>query len=696
MKNISTILFQIKFNCLFFYSILFFTQINSSFSQSTNPCLFDSIITKNRHAVNNAEKLIKQKLRNNSASNNFKTTSFHRIIPVVVHVIHNGGTENIADAQIQSQIDVLNEDYRKIIGTNGFGNGVDTEIEFCLAKIDPNGKCTNGIVRVQSTLTTHLSYQRTQLSQLSKWDPSRYLNIYVVKQMNGGVVGYSSFPGGPPDVDGFVVVHNYFGKTGTAVATLGRTASHELGHWIGLYHTFNGGCGVDTCTDGDYVCDTPPAANPNFGCPVTNSCSNDIPDVNDQVQNYMDYSNDACKDLFSLGQKLRMQATLDTIRTTIWSAANVTSTGCDSGFVNGPCNVIAAFTSNSQVICTGNSVLFTNASQNNPLTYQWYFPGGIPASATTANVTVTYNTPGTYDVTLVTTNAFGSDSITLPNYMLVSNPSIGIALPFMENFEDTLFPANGITIDNPDNGISWERDTVAIHFSGMASAKINNLININYGQSDAMLLPAFDMTTLGPNPRLFFRWAWVRSDPSFTDDLYVLISTDCGVNYTQLFTRSGAALATGPTQTTPYIPDTNTVWKLANINLAPYITYDNAIIKIVNVTDGGNNLYIDSLHINNITTGIEENNFSENNFSVYPNPSSDFVTIKFSNLFVDETIISLTDLSGRKIKQWHLNKSPNEIQLSLIDILSGCYILNISSSQIFNSKKLFISKFKMD
>ena len=132
-------------------------------------------------------------------------------------------------------------------------------------------------------------------------------------------------------------------------------------------------------------------------------------------------------------------------------------------------------------ICTGNSVLFTNISQNNPLTYQWYFPGGTPTSATTANVTVAYNSPGNYDVTLITTNVVGSDSITLTNYIQVNNPPVGIALPYFENFEDTLFPTNGITIDNPDNGITWELDTAAVHFSGFASAKINNLINIKSG-----------------------------------------------------------------------------------------------------------------------------------------------------------------------------------------------------------------------
>jgi len=176
------------------------------------PCYFDNYQRQNKVYVEKAEKNISNAIRNIVEYKNHSAVI--KIIPVVVHVIHNSGTENISDSQIQSQITVLNEDFRKIAGTAGDGNGVDTEIEFCLAKKTPDGKCSNGIVRIQSSLTNHLTYQRAQLKNLSYWDNTRYLNMYIVKTINGtsGILGYSSYPGGPPDEDGIVVRHDYFGR----------------------------------------------------------------------------------------------------------------------------------------------------------------------------------------------------------------------------------------------------------------------------------------------------------------------------------------------------------------------------------------------------------------------------------------------------------------------------------------------------
>lgn len=662
-------------------------------TNSTEPCGFDEYIRQHKKTADEFEKQIqkflsdqKNILQQNVQSNNIKT------IPVVVHVIHNNGTENISDAQILSQIQILNEDYRKIPSSNGDGNGVDTEVQFCLAKISPNGECTDGIVRVQSTLTIHQTIQRAQLMALSHWDPNRYLNLYVVKSINGsGILGYASFPGGPPTEDGFVCVHNYFGNTGTASASFGRTATHECGHWFGLYHTFNNGCGTDTCTDGDYVCDTPPVVNPNFGCPTINSCTNDFPDVNDQKENYMDYTNDACKSMFTAGQKGRTQATLNTVRTNIWQAANVTTTGCDSGYVSPPCPAVADFTTSNQTICVGNSILFTNRSLNNCTSYQWYFQGGTPATSTAVNPTVTYSTVGTYNVSLVATNINGTDSVTFANYITVIIPPIGQALPYAEGFETSIFPPNGITIDNPDGGITWVRDTVAVQYGGFGSARINNLINTNYGQADAMILPNFDLTSYTGTPYISFRWAYAKSDVNYSDELAVQISTDCGVNFTQIFYRTGTAMTTGATQTTPYIPDSNTVWKLCNVSLASYASSDHAIIKIINVTDGGNSLYIDNINIGaSATVGVEENLLDENAVSVFPNPANNQfqLTVNSNELATGKTEITIYDVIGNSIHQEKIKSFTQTIDVS--GYADGVYFLKIQIGNSFVTKKLII------
>ena len=259
-----------------------------------------------------------------------------RNIPVVVHVVHNTAAQNISDSQILSQINVLNEDYRRMAGTRGFnGDAVsaDSEIEFRLAEIDPDGNATNGITRTSTSETSFTSdddVKYTSLGSHDTWDASEYLNILVCN-LAGGLLGYAQFPGGPDATDGIVVDFEAFGDSvGTNVAPyhLGRTTSHEIGHYLNLYHTFQGGCTNSNCsTQGDRVCDTPPVASPTLGCPSSrNSCSTDNPDLPDQTENYMDYTDDACMNLFTDDQSTRMNATIDVARSSLITSAALVST----------------------------------------------------------------------------------------------------------------------------------------------------------------------------------------------------------------------------------------------------------------------------------------------------------------------------------------------------------------------------------
>ncbi|OFY67565.1 MAG: hypothetical protein A3H98_03515 [Bacteroidetes bacterium RIFCSPLOWO2_02_FULL_36_8] len=650
-------------------------------------CGFDNYLRQNNISVEKFERTVQNYLRQNKSQRNSAMPQSLKIIPVVVHVVHNGGTENISDAQIQSQMDALNEDYRKMPGTAGDGAGADTEIEFRLAKKDPQGRCTNGIVRIKSTLTSHQNYQRADLAKLSSWDATRYLNIYVVKTISGGTAGYASFPGGPTDQDGIVVMHTYFGRTGTASSSLGRTPTHEAGHWLGVYHTFQNGCGTDTCTEGDYVCDTPPAANPNYFCPVINSCSNDFPDVKDQIENYMDYSDDNCKNMFTSGQKERMYATLNTERITVWQLSNLIATGCDSGYVSAPCNAVADFTSNAKNICVGNSVSFVNKSLNNCTTFQWNFPGGNPETSTQLNPVIKYDSTGNYEVSLKATNSNGTDSVTIENYITVSIPPTGRPVPFIENFEEVVFPPQGIILENPDNGITWELDTVAVKFSGYGSAKINNLININYGQADALVFPNMDLTTFTETPIMTFRWAYARSDANYSDELMVLISTDCGATFKQIFYRTGSQLTTGTTQTTPYIPDSSTVWKFAKIQLTPYAFSKNAILKIVNVTDGGNNLYIDSINIGKYPITSRNNFSNENSVLIYPNPFTGNTVVHFTGNFKEKTLVRIFDIFGKEVYYFYFQIASN-VFIPERNFKKGIYIM-----KIFDNNAVIVKKF---
>ena len=227
-------------------------------------------------------------------------------IPVVVHVIYNNSNENISDAQVLSQITVLNDDFRRLNSDqdNEWGQAADTEIEFCMATIDPDGNPTDGITRTstnQSSFGTNDQMKFNSSGGKDAWPAGDYLNIWVC-DISGGILGYAQFPGGPASTDGVVIDYQYYGTIGTATSPfdLGRTGTHEVGHWLNLRHIWgDGGCSVD-----DFVGDTPTSDAPNYGCALGHtSCGS-----TDMVQNYMDYSDDACMNLFTAGQRDRMQA----------------------------------------------------------------------------------------------------------------------------------------------------------------------------------------------------------------------------------------------------------------------------------------------------------------------------------------------------------------------------------------------------
>ncbi|MHA7772988.1 zinc metalloprotease [Roseibium sp. M-1] len=246
-------------------------------------------------------------------------------IPVVVHVVYKTADQNISQAQIDSQIEVLNRDFRK---KNSDVSNVpapfsplagDARLEFELAKVDPDGKPTDGVTRTQTNKTSFGSNDDVKFSNQGgkdAWPRDDYLNIWVC-QLSGGLLGYAQFPGGPAATDGVVVTHTGFGTTGTAAAPFdkGRTATHEIGHWLNLRHIWgDDGAG---CSGSDFVSDTPNQGGPNTGKPTfpTISCSNGP--NGDMYMNYMDYVDDDTMVMFTEGQIQRMHACLDGPRSAI-------------------------------------------------------------------------------------------------------------------------------------------------------------------------------------------------------------------------------------------------------------------------------------------------------------------------------------------------------------------------------------------
>lgn len=249
-------------------------------------------------------------------------------IPVVIHVVYRTSIQNISDNQVFSQITALNEDYRRLnadaTNTPSVFSGVDTEIEFCLATTDPNGNPTTGITRTQTNvfeIGNTNRYYSDLLGGKNIWDRDRYLNIWVC-DLGGLLLGFAYAPNTALAIyDGLAIDYRNFGTMGTAQAPYnkGRTATHEIGHWFNLEHLW--GAGFGGCFSTDFVNDTPTQFEENYGClnHPSPSCNNS----GDMFMNYMDYSDDACMNAFTLGQKNRMISAIQLFRPSL-----LTSGGC--------------------------------------------------------------------------------------------------------------------------------------------------------------------------------------------------------------------------------------------------------------------------------------------------------------------------------------------------------------------------------
>jgi len=245
-------------------------------------------------------------------------------IPVVVHVVYNTRAENISTTQIKSQITVLNRDFRATnpdkSKTPDVWKGLvaDTRIQFALATTDPTGQSTTGITRTKTTRTsfgTGDTVKSAATGGADPWPSDKYLNIWVCT-LGGGLLGYAQFPGGPPATDGVVILNTAFGTRGTATApfNLGRSATHEVGHWLNLRHIWGD---TEDCSGSDLVADTPNAEGPNFGKPTFPKVSCNNGPTGDMFMNYMDYVDDDTMVMFSPQQVARMHAALDGPRETI-------------------------------------------------------------------------------------------------------------------------------------------------------------------------------------------------------------------------------------------------------------------------------------------------------------------------------------------------------------------------------------------
>jgi hypothetical protein len=571
-----------------------------------------------------------------------------KTIPIVVHIIHRGeaiGTgSNISEAQILSAINNLNQAYRN----QAPYTGVDTEIEFCLAQRDPNGNPHSGINRVSGNSVTNYSTQgiistnELAVKALSKWDNTKYYNFWIVAEIDNndggsGTQGYAYFPGAGSDRDGAVMLFNSFGydPDGSLGYNLKNytnrnvTTIHEVGHALNLYHTFEGDGSGSTCPGagnlcgsgvGDCVSDTPPHRRSNSDCNTggTNSCDGGSSNTL-FVHNFMDYSSDVCQTRFTAGQSTRMNAVLAPggLRNSLTN-----SDGCNpanNNFDAAITSIVAPTSSYCQTVFspqinlrnfglqTLTSVIITyNIDGGTNQIFNW--TGNLVSGASeivTLNSISTSTGAHTFNASSSMPNGQIDEYSVNDGNSVSFNITSSSTLPFIENFESTTFPptgwsrisADGIGTNWGTNGIKeWVRRLSSGNGTSTASAAINCYnYNFNGGSIDELVTPSINLSTAS-SPQLTFNVAYEYYGPSNEERLRVLISTDCGVNYTPLYNKSGTTLQTKSSTGNSFTPSAANHWRLETLDLSPYAGQV-VTIKFESTNGYGNNLYLDDINI---------------------------------------------------------------------------------------------------
>jgi PKD repeat protein len=687
-----------NFVCLFFYLIP-----RLIFSQEDFHCGTDVLMRKQFKINPKIEQVLIAKSKNRSYNyQKINTSSF--VIPVVFHVLHLGGPENISDAQVKDGLNILNRDFAKINSDTiqiipEFKQLADSsKIQFALATLDPNGNCTNGIIHYYDT-DTDWNENSATLYQYT-WDPTKYLNVYIVRTITlssgFGAAGYTYFPGslssGSP-ADAIVVLNNYFGSIGTGSPFLSRVLTHEAGHWLGLYHVFGytNGAGVD-CSGDDFINDTPTTPGYLY-CPDASNPSlyqQCTPGISENYQNYMDYS--YCGRMFTQEQCYAMQTTLfdNTVgRDNLWSNTNLVNTGVTNTIT---CVPNADFKSNRIETCVGTPVLFTDASTNAiATTYTWTFSGGNPSVSNLASPSVTYNTPGFYSVSYKSASSAGTSSlITKTNYIQVVNNTATFISPLFEGFETTVLPNNNWKVYNTNGSVNWQQSSDA-SYSGSFCAKLPSDNNTRLA-STSFVSPLIDLSSLS-SPMLSFKLAASESNTLHVNNLKVLVSTDCENTWSQLYSKTGNQLITSTFSSNPFIPVSLNEWRQENISLNSVVGNSSVKFKFIYTRDtlpGAVNVFIDDINISGSVNVIK--NYQNTKVSIYPIPAKSLLHINTNNFLFDK--ITISNVLGQI--ETIVNNNDNHEQEILINVgentkyKPGIYFICIESKNGNEIHKLII------
>lgn len=627
------------------------------------------------------------------------------IVPIVFHIIHAGGPENISNAQIYDALEILNKDYNKMNSDTSmvvatFSNNIaNIGFEFRLAQKDALGNCTSGITRTFSEYTNgtddqegvkdvnrNLNNSPTNTSNI-RFPRSKYLNVWIFDNLDGAA-GYTTTPSGAwsATYDGIFIQDSYLGSIGTGSVFTSRALTHEVGHWFNLSHTWGNTNDPGISCGNDNVSDTPQTKGWTT-CNLTGkSCTAD-PSPVDNVQNFMEYS--YCSRMFTNGQKTRMVAAINSStaqRSSLWTPQNVTAAGVDVA----PFLCKAEFGSDRIVICEGESVTFEDQSYNGVTGWNWNFTGGTPSTSTAQHPTITYSTAGTYAVSLTADDGSNNDTETKTAYITVL-PGVGtLAPPIMESFETTTsLPSNDWFVYNPDNGYAWDVTSSAA-YTGSKSLKLQSA-SMAAGNLDEFVSNTYDLSGIGA-VTVTFKYAFAQKSTSNTDILKVYVSNNCGDSWTLRKQISSSNLATSSTQSSQFTPSSTTQWQESQItNITSSYLTSNFRIKFSFESGGGNNLYIDDINITG-PVGVEDLTY-DFNLSTFPNPFDGNTTISFDLDNEKDTEVAIYDVIGKKVMvlaNGSLSPGKHSYNVNGSELESGVYFVKLKAGNRATMKKIIV------
>lgn len=629
------------------------------------------------------------------------------VVPVVFHILHDGGKEYLSNDMVESQVLYLNQYWNKsnpeLPSVTALYQPVvaNMGVEFRLAHLDPQGNCTDGIDRIMS-FATNVGNNNTKLNP---WPPDKYLNIWVNKSVerdssNYGTIAFSMYPVNVQTWVNNEIIDGVITKiAGVNGGPIGRsTLAHEVGHWLNLKHVWGDTNSPGVSCGDDDVDDTPITKGQSSGCSTSViECGNTVAS---NVQNIMNYS--SCEYMFTEGQKTRSLIALQSSisnRNNLFSDVNLAATGVEPVSTCLPAPK-AEYGTNKRFACVGESLHFTDFTYNTP---QWDRTWSFPADATGASTTdssqfVSFSTPGWKEVTLVSSNPSGSSTRTKSNVYIADASAADLPYPHFESFDDPNVAQSWIGINYDNNQTVFTHRTTLGHNSNGCFG-LNNYDARYEGDRDELITPSFDLTGIAAGDyRLSFDYSMAtRLEQDLNDStvsLEILATTNCGTSWKRVGSLTASKLLNGGFTVNPYYPSKgDQYWRRAVVDLtAQGAQFKTAGVRFkfaVTANKLGNNLFIDNFNLGNSTLGIDASAL-DMAIDLYPNPTKENAVLEINSEKPERITVVLNDLLGNKIMDLFNGEiDVNEkITIPTSSLSSGMYIVQIQSNGKTIQRKL--------